>query len=94
MTNQFDELTGLNANTGIAEERSISFDSESGLLAPFAQANGDLFFGFSKANDDGISHFTTHGVNLIGLEDIFGGGDNDYDDFLIGFNFGQVQIAG
>ena len=92
VTNQFDELTGLNANAGIAEKKSIRFDSESGLLAPFAQVNGNLFFGFSKANDDGISHFIAHGVNLIGLEDLQGG-DNDYDDTLIGFSFSEIQTV-
>jgi hypothetical protein len=38
----------------------------------------------------GLSHFRSLGNNLFGLEDIVGGGDKDYDDMVIGFNFSSV----
>jgi hypothetical protein len=57
------------------------------FLAPYALVNGNTFFAYGAANSDGISHFRSLGNNLFGLEDISGGGDRDYDDLVIGFNF-------
>ena len=58
---------------------------ESGLLAPYAIVSGvDAYFAYSAANADLISHFKILGTNVIGLEDIGGGGDNDFDDLVIG----------
>jgi len=86
-SNQFSPLNNLNANQGIAESRTVSFDNTSGLLAPYATVQGNIFFAFAEANQDGVNHFLNLGKNLIGLEDIYGGGDQDYDDTLIGMNF-------
>jgi hypothetical protein len=52
--------------------------------------NGNTFFAYGAANSDGISHFRSLGNNLFGLEDIAGGGDLDYDDLVIGFNFTSI----
>jgi phosphodiesterase/alkaline phosphatase D-like protein len=60
------------------------------FLAPYALVNGNTFFAYSAANSDGISHFRSLGNNLFGLEDVFGGGDSDYDDMVIGFNFTTI----
>jgi len=86
--NLFDELTGLNANLGVAEYRqAINFDHKSGKLAPFALVNENIFFSFADANIDNINHFYIHAANIIGLEDMLHGGDTDFDDTLLGFKF-------
>lgn len=86
-SNQFRPLKNLNANQGIAKSRMVSFDSTSGLLAPYATVRGNIFFAFAEANQDGVNHFLNLGKNLIGLEASYGGGNEDYDDTLIGMNF-------
>ena len=83
----FDELTGLNANLGVAEYRRAEFDHNPGMLAPFALVNENIYFSFADANIDNINHFYMHGANIIGLEDMVGGGDTDFDDTLVGFTF-------
>ena len=45
---------------------------------------------FDKGNTDGISHFVTLATNTFGLEDLHGGGDNDFDDQVISFVFSKV----
>ncbi len=55
--------------------------------------SNDLFsdfvalFSFGTANPDGINHTTRLGSNLFGFEDILGGGDLDYNDVILEFNF-------
>lgn len=60
------------------------------LYAPFLIANGTLdsfdpnwvYFAFTEANADGVEHIrVTNGA--IEFEDIFGGGDNDFNDMVI-----------
>jgi hypothetical protein len=87
-------IVGQLGNLSVADNQSTSrsFSGITGgtFLAPFAQVNGNTFFAFGGANTDGLSHFRSLGNNLFGLEDIVGGGDKDYDDMVIGFNFSSV----
>jgi hypothetical protein len=59
-------------------------------FAPFTRVNSQTFFAFANANIDGISHFRSLGSNVIGLEDLVGGGDLDYDDLVMAFDFTRV----
>jgi hypothetical protein len=81
-------------NLSLADDSITSRDfagvTGGGFLAPYALVNGNTFFAYSAANSDGISHFRSLGNNLFGLEDVFGGGDLDYDDMVIGFNFTSI----
>lgn len=83
------ELQGLRVGDNQSSAASVTI-TESSFLAPFAQVRGRTFFAYAGANADGISHFRTLGTNLFGLEDTFGGGDRDFDDHVIGFNFNQL----
>jgi hypothetical protein len=59
------------------------------MLAPFATVaqTGETWFSFKAANSDGLNHFRTLGAGSIGLEDIRGGYDMDFDDLAVSFRF-------
>jgi hypothetical protein len=59
------------------------------FYAPFAivSSSQQTYFGFAAANTDGVNHFKMMGANVFGLEDLYGGGDRDYNDLLVGLNF-------
>ncbi|MFN9645323.1 MAG: DUF4114 domain-containing protein [Cyanobacteriota bacterium] len=84
------EFHGLSVADDQTSSRSFSGVVGGSFLAPFAQVNGNTFFAYAAANIDGISHFRSLGTNLFGLEDLVGGGDRDFDDLVIGFNFTAV----
>ncbi|MEH2118317.1 DUF4347 domain-containing protein [Nostoc sp.] len=44
------------------------------------------YFAFLGANPDGIDHFSSLGNNTFAFEDLFGGGDKDYDDLVLQMN--------
>ncbi len=50
--------------------------------------NGSLaYFPFLVANPDGVDHVRQLGDNTFGFEDLFGGGDRDYNDIIVKVNF-------
>ncbi|WP_114993186.1 DUF4114 domain-containing protein [Synechococcus sp. UW179A] len=65
----------------------ITLESGS-IYAPLItnQTSGEQYFAFAEANADGLEHYTGFGTNSWGLEDIFGGGDRDYDDMIVRFS--------
>jgi len=57
---------------------------------------GDSFFNNAALNPDGVDHVIAFfdyydGRALVGFEDLFGGGDNDYDDLV--FLVSNVQAS-
>jgi hypothetical protein len=87
--NRVDSLSGLSLGNKQTTSKAIEI-SETSFLAPFAQVNGNTFFGFAAANSDKISHFRVLGTNMFGLEDVLGGGDRDYDDKVLVFKFDTI----
>ena len=66
---------------------SITLESGS-IYAPLItnQTSDDQYFAFAAANADGLAHYTGFGTNSWGLEDVFWGGDRDYDDMIVRFS--------
>ena len=64
------------------------------MLAPYATISntGETFFSFAAANSDGLTHFRSFGAGVIGLEDLNGGGDQDFDDLILGFDFQLANV--
>jgi hypothetical protein len=88
--NLVNQLGNLSLADDSITSRNFAGVTGGGFLAPYALVNGNSFFAYSAASSDGISHFRSLGNNLFGLEDVFGGGDSDYDDMVIGFNFTSI----
>ena len=80
---------------------TLSFTLDQGLIyVPFLVVNGTfeqlqdatsandpaVYFPFIQANSDGAEHFRHFGDNIIGVEDLPGGGDRDFQDLVIVFN--------
>jgi uncharacterized protein len=88
-TNLFSGFGTLAVANGATRTDTIAAFNESGLLAPYATVaqTGDTFFSFGSANSDGLNHFRVLGSGVIGLEDIAGGFDQDFDDNIVSFNF-------
>ncbi|MEO1376707.1 MAG: spondin domain-containing protein [Cyanobacteria bacterium J06635_10] len=59
---------------------------------PNNQEGGDplAYFSFLGANPDGVEHIRLLDNNTFGFEDLFGGGDNDFDDLLFQVDFEVV----
>ncbi|MBE9066980.1 DUF4114 domain-containing protein [Leptolyngbya cf. ectocarpi LEGE 11479] len=72
------------------------------IIAPFIVVNGTIeelldgdagndpaiYFPFIGANADGADHVRLLGNNVFGFEDLPGGGDLDFDDFVVEVSFG------
>ena len=85
--NRYDPLTCFSAKQTVAElDSGIELDQRYGKRAPFAVANGQLFFTFPEANPDGLNHFRALATNIIGFEDS-DAGDTDFDDAILAFRF-------
>ena len=57
------------------------------VYVPYLLANGTRFFtAYEEANPDGIDHVQSTEENSFGFEDLLGGGDGDFDDYVISFD--------
>ncbi len=59
-------------------------------INPNNNPNGEAlaYFSYAEANPDKLNHLIHYSSNQMGWEDIFGGGDKDYNDIIFNFNFG------
>lgn len=67
-----------------AFQKEISSDEgNSVLFAPVVTTSaGDSWFAFELANKDQFNHFKALAPNTYGVEDMFGGGDGDFNDLV------------
>lgn len=75
-------------------------------INPFLISNGanggqNVYTAFPDLNSDGIQHFISLTVSavedspylLIGIEDLHGGGDRDYNDLVFVLDIGEANVA-
>jgi hypothetical protein len=93
--NQVADFSGLFTQNNSTTSSPITV-SGSFMLAPFAEVDAGktrhTFFAFNEANADGLQHFQVLGDNVFGLEDLYGGGDRDFDDLI--FSFRPTALIG
>jgi Domain of unknown function (DUF4114) len=51
-----------------------------------SSSNIHAYFNYIGANTDKVDHFKLLGDNKFGIEDVYGGGDRDYDDLILQMN--------
>ncbi len=52
--------------------------------------NTQAYFNYVSANTDKVDHFRQIGANTFGVEDMYGGGDRDFNDLVIQMNIKNV----
>ena len=61
-------------------------------------SSGNTFLAFSQANEtvngQDVGHLWNYGLNTWGWEDLAGGGDHDYNDLIVGFDFTSASGHG
>ncbi|WP_292778201.1 Calx-beta domain-containing protein [Nostoc sp. NMS9] len=61
-----------------------------GLLDSNSNNDPAVYFPFLRANTDKVDHIRLLGNNIFGFEDLPGGGDNDFNDVVVGVNLSIV----
>ncbi len=60
--------------------------------------NGDTFWAFSQANEvvggEHVAHLWNYGANTWGWEDLYGGGDRDFNDLVVQLDFTSTAGSG
>lgn len=80
----YEDAALANSLAEIGEDETVTVDLEGGFVyVPYLLADGEQFFSsFAEANPLGIDHVqATDGA--FGFEDVVGGGDLDFDDFIL-----------
>ena len=71
--------------TLLGDGETTTLDLEGGsVYVPYLLADGDQFFSsLASANPEGIDHVKSLSDNSFGFEDLVGGGDRDFNDFVL-----------
>ena len=73
----------------LGDGEAATLELEGGFVyVPYLLANdGRRFYtAYAEANPDGIDHVQSMGEDSFGFEDLLGGGDGDFNDFVISFD--------
>lgn len=94
-SNLVKSLTELQLHEDGSIENAAKVQLNGGIMmAPYAvitePGKQATYFDFASANPDGISHFKQISMNTFGMEDIYGGGDFDYNDLIISVQFTEI----
>lgn len=72
-------------------------DVDAGDLVAMRLTNhtsGQTYFAFAQANGDKTAHLVNYGMNTWGFEDLYGGGDRDYNDLVVQLDFTSASGHG
>jgi hypothetical protein len=99
LTNRITGLDLLQTDNQQTSTFNGTFEGGS-ILAPFIVVDGtvdeaingtkETYFSFLGANEDKVDHIRLLGDNTFGFEDLYGGGDNDFNDMILQIKFPTV----
>ncbi len=79
------------AGMGEYSESAITHVNAGDLIAMRLTSGGHTYFAFADGNEvvDGqhVGHLWNYGLNTWGWEDLYGGGDHDYNDLVVQLDF-------
>lgn len=81
--------------------QTMLLDVDAGDLIAMALVNqsaGTLYWGFAQANEtvagQQVGHLWSYGLNTWGWEDVWGGGDRDFNDLIVQLDFTSTSGQG
>ncbi len=61
-------------------------------------SSGQTYWGFAQANENingqQVGHLWNYGLNTWGFEDLYGGGDRDFNDLVVQLDFTSASGNG
>lgn len=74
-----------NSVAKIVDGEAITLDLEGDFVyVPYLLANGEQFFSsFAAVNPEGLDHVQSLNEDRFNFEDVIGGGDLDFNDFVL-----------
>lgn len=68
------------------------------LIAMSLKSGGQTYYAFANANEQvdgkGVAHLWSYGLNTWGWEDLYGGGDRDFNDMIVQLDFTAAAGSG
>ncbi|MDE1567694.1 DUF4114 domain-containing protein [Aquabacter sp. P-9] len=94
-TRAYQTSTGTTSLTGAGygqySQASILGVDAGDIIAMSLTSAGHTYWAFSSANEqvdgEGVAHLWSYGLNTWGWEDIYGGGDHDFNDLVVQLDF-------
>jgi hypothetical protein len=83
----YEQADLMHVNQGDIIAMQLTNNTHGNTYLPFAQAN-------EVVNGQHVDHLWNYGSNVWGWEDTFGGGDRDYNDLVVGFDFTSASGHG
>ena len=77
---------------GVSYAPIVAVNSDFQALEDGDNSNDPLvYFSFVEANADGFEHFQSNISNQFNFEDLFSGGDQDFDDLIVNFELEDTE---
>ncbi|MFG1428203.1 Ig-like domain-containing protein [Roseixanthobacter glucoisosaccharinicivorans] len=80
---------------GKYSEATLTHINANDLIAMKLSSGGSTFYAFADANEivngQHVAHVWSYGLNTWGWEDLYGGGDNDFNDIVVQLDFLAVK---
>lgn len=97
-TDVHDKMTIDGAGYGLYSETQIKNVNHGDIIAMSLKAGDHTYWGFTGGNEmvngEHVTHLWSYGNNTYGFEDLYGGGDRDYNDLIVQLDFTSTAGSG